>query len=41
MSLLLIIEATRLLWGRFLAEHAEMAAKVECFLEEIPWRDRT
>jgi hypothetical protein len=41
MSLTLIIATTRLLWERFLVEHADMAAKVECFLEDLPWRNKS
>ena len=41
MSLLLIMETTRLWWARFLLEHSDMAAKIECFLEDLPWREKS
>jgi hypothetical protein len=39
MSLMLIMETIRLWWARFLLEHADLAARNERFLAELPWRE--
>ncbi len=39
MSLMRVMETIRLLWARFLVEHAAMAAINERFVAELPWRE--